>query len=300
MGKEDKKKIIFISTAALMILAIVLVVGVLGKGGKQSGNTVVCSFYPVYVLTENLLEGTNVNVVNMTENLTGCIHDYQMTTKDMKALEGAKVLVVNGGGMESFLSNIKKNYPELAVIETAATHSEEENPHLWMSTDFEMDCIDYVSEALCEQFPNKKEKIRKNAQKYADEVFEGPYGKRLELSDRIEESGLDIDCICFNEAFEVFTEALGLHNIAVFSLDENEMPSANEIAEAIEKAKKSENVAVLIEKDLAFHADKIVNETGAKVIFIDPLTTGEGTDSYIKGMTENLKAVEEYLDNINK
>ncbi len=278
----------------VIILCIVFAIG-RGKGGDGKEPTVVCSFYPVYVIAENLLKGTGCNVVNMTENLTGCIHDYQMTTKDMKSLESADLLLINGSGMESFLDNVKKNHPKLPIIEMAATHREEENPHIWMNTDYEMDCIDYLAAALCQQFPEMKQTIEKNASEYTDKVFEGPYNQRLTLSDRILEAEADIACICFNEAFEVFTESIGLHNIAVFSLDENELPSANEIAEAIEKAKKCDKVVVLIEEELAFNADKVVRETGATMIFLDPLTAGNGPDSYIEGMTKNLKAIEDYL-----
>ncbi len=289
-SKKVKNTAFLLLGALVVILCLVLV---FGKRGKKDDNgiTVVCSFYPVYVIAQNLLEGTGCNVVNMTENLTGCIHDYQMTTKDMKSLENASLLLVNGAGMESFLDNVKKNYPALTIVEMASTHAEEHNPHVWMNVDYEMDCIDYLSATLCKQFPRLEDKIKKNAEAFGNKVFEGPYKKKYVLSDVILEYGKDIQCICFNEAFELFTESLGLHNIAVFSLDENEQPSANEIAEAIEKAKKCEEVVVLIEEDLAFNADKIVKETGAKVIFMDPLTSGDNMDSYVNGMTDNLMAM---------
>jgi zinc transport system substrate-binding protein len=297
MDNNEKKNKIIALTAAGAVILLLLAFLIFGKGRQEKSNdvTVVCSFYPVYVLAQNLLDGTGCNVVNMTENLTGCIHDYQMTTKDMKALDGASILMVNGGGMESFLDKVKQNYPKLHVIEVSAAHPEQENPHIWMSTDFEMDCIDFVSTALCDALPDQKDKIRKNAETYGNKIFEGPYKERLDLSDKIEESGRNIRVICFNEAFEVFTDSIGLYNIAVFSLDENETPSAADIAKAIETAKRCDEVVILIEEELAFNADKIVEETGAKLIYIDPLTSGTGADSYVKGMTKNLEAMEDYL-----
>ncbi len=297
MKNENKTKIAFLAGAGIIIvlMCVFIFFGKVRKAGNKDV-TIVCSFYPVYVLAENIFEGTGVNVVNMTENLTGCIHDYQMTTKDMKALEGARLLMVNGGGMESFLENVKKNYPDLPIIEVSECHPEEDNPHIWMNTDYEMDCIDHLCTVLCEEFPDMKDVITKNAEKYADKIFKEPYNLRLEILDKLELEERNIRVICFNEAFEVFSESLVMNNIAVFSLDENETPSAGEIAEAIEKAKRCKEVIVLIEEELAFNADKIVAETGAKVICIDPLTSGNNKDSYIDGMMKNLKAIDEYLD----
>ncbi len=296
-SNSDKNKIIAVlGTAAVILIAVIVIGFVTGGKSKKEKGTVVCSFYPVYVLADNLLQGTGHKAVNMTENLTGCIHDYQMTTRDMRTLEEAELLLVNGGGMESFLDKVEQNYPTLPIISIAGIHNDVENPHIWMSPDLEMDCVDYLNAELCKVFPNDAELIRKNADDYINRIFEGPYKKKLDIIERLETKDHRIGCICFNEAFEVLSDALGFVNIAVFSLDENETPSAGEISEAIEKAKKFEEVVVLIEEELAINADKVVRETGAAVIYIDPLTSGNGADSYINGMNADLDGIAKYLD----
>ena len=83
--------------------------------------TVAASFYPVYVLTRNLTEGVpGVQVVNLTENHTGCLHDYQMTTKDMLTLETADLLVINGGNMELFIRSAAEKLPQLVIADASA------------------------------------------------------------------------------------------------------------------------------------------------------------------------------------
>lgn len=292
-----KKKLTYLASALLAILVIVIIIIIAGRQKKaNNGKTIVCSFYPVYVMTENLMEGTGVSVVNMTSTLTGCIHDYQVTTADMKTLEKAKMFIVNGVGMESFTEKILKNYPKLPTIEAATPHKDEENPHAWMSIDFEYDMIDYVSENLIGYFPEYADKIKKNTDAYADRLNE-PYQKKLELMNIVENCGKKVHVICFNEAFEIFADSFELDTIAVFSLDENELPSAGEIAEAIDEAKRHDAVVIFIEEDKKEHADKIVKETGASVIFLDPLTGGDGgKDSYINGMTENFLSFERYFN----
>ena len=81
---------------------------------------IVTSFYPMYILTANLAKDVpGVSVVNLTENQTGCLHDYQLVTKDMIKLNSADLLVMNGGGMESFLENVVASYPDLKVVEAS-------------------------------------------------------------------------------------------------------------------------------------------------------------------------------------
>ena len=82
---------------------------------------VAASFYPVYVLTMNLTEGVSgVQVINLTENHTGCLHDYQMTTKDMLTLETADLLVINGGDMELFIRSAAEKLPQLVIADASA------------------------------------------------------------------------------------------------------------------------------------------------------------------------------------
>lgn len=95
--------------------------------------TVVTSFYPIYLLTQEVVEGAeNVVLKNMAQPQTGCLHDYELTISDMKLLEGADVLIVNGGGMESFLEQAIERYPDLKVVDTSAgieLLEEEEHHH---------------------------------------------------------------------------------------------------------------------------------------------------------------------------
>ena len=83
--------------------------------------TVVTSFYPVWILTLNLTNGIeDLEVLNLAENTTGCLHDYSLQNSDMAVLSRADALLINGSGMESFLPVITSAYPELPVIDATA------------------------------------------------------------------------------------------------------------------------------------------------------------------------------------
>lgn len=80
--------------------------------------TVVTSFYPMYIATLNIVDGADdVTLENLSEPQTGCLHDFQLTPEDMKLLSTADLFVINGGGIESFMSDVAKTYPDLTVTE---------------------------------------------------------------------------------------------------------------------------------------------------------------------------------------
>ena len=63
----------------------------------------------------NITDGAqNVKIENMASNSTGCLHDYTLTTTDLKKLEQANVFVTSG--VENFMVNVSRTYPELLVI----------------------------------------------------------------------------------------------------------------------------------------------------------------------------------------
>lgn len=79
---------------------------------------VVTSFYPMYIATANVVgDCEGIRVKNLSEPQTGCLHDFQLTPEDMKLLSTADVFVINGGGMESFLTDVMEQYPNLTIVE---------------------------------------------------------------------------------------------------------------------------------------------------------------------------------------
>ncbi|MBO5303613.1 MAG: zinc ABC transporter substrate-binding protein [Lachnospiraceae bacterium] len=123
---------------AVLLLAIAvcayLLTGIYVKSEKTDTDgqfLVVTSFYPMYIAALNVAgDCENIRLENLSEPQTGCLHDFQMTPEDMKLLSTADVFVVNGGGMESFLTDVAKQYPNLLIVESmTGEHAEEEHVH---------------------------------------------------------------------------------------------------------------------------------------------------------------------------
>ena len=75
------KIVIFIS----LIVSLFTLTGCAKTEVQKENYKIVTSFYPMYIIVRNITDGANnVQLVNMTEQNTGCIHDYTLTTNDMK------------------------------------------------------------------------------------------------------------------------------------------------------------------------------------------------------------------------
>ncbi len=107
----------------IIIIALVLNFTKSNSGSKEPTKKqlrIVTTFYPIYLIGENLSKDIDeITLESLAEMNTGCLHDYQLTTEDMKAISRADVLVINGGGMEAFLDDIRENYPKLSIIDAS-------------------------------------------------------------------------------------------------------------------------------------------------------------------------------------
>ena len=101
--------------AALLTLLIFL------SPALASAETVVTSFYPIYLFALNLTQGIDgITIRNLAAPNTGCLHDYQLSTGDMKVLNKADVFLINGAGMESYLTRVMDTFPKLPVVDASA------------------------------------------------------------------------------------------------------------------------------------------------------------------------------------
>lgn len=311
-----KKKLGFLA-GVMVFLSLAGYFVCLAAGSSKKINTdreflIVTSFYPMYILAENLMAGAEgVTVENLTENQTGCLHDYQLTSRDMKLLDRADTFLINGAGMELFMEKVLENNTGLPVIEAShgisllegakhnhnhggheedheeeehSGHAHAENGHVWMDVERYRAQVITVKEKLQQLLPEQRETLEKAASVY-DAKLQTLAGYAEELKPYTEGKHV----VIFHEAFAYLAESLGMEVLAALSLDEETVPSAGEIAEVIEEINYHGGAYIFIEKEYAAYADKILNETLSSVYYLDPLTTGDGSvNSYYDGMKKNL------------
>ena len=261
---------------------------------EHSGIRVTASFYPVYIIAENVVGGVpGIDLRSMAQPQTGCLHDYQLTTADMRSLEDTDLFIVNGGGMESFLDNALELFPELDVIDTSAgvtsleghdhghtDHDHGENSHYWMYPENAVVQAENICGALSEICPEYADEFRQNTDAFKESV------SGIETFD-----GKGISVCVFNEAFEYLHLSYGFDVAAVVEMDENETPSAKELAEIITEINEG-GIDLLIAADDASKtvADTVARETGAGVVVLDPVLTGDPVpERYTEALNENAR-----------
>ena len=284
---------------------------------------IVTSFYPLYISTINITKDIpNVSVTNMTKSQTGCLHDYQLTPQDLKTLENADILVVNGAGMESFLDSIISQYPDLQIIDATKgldlleddTHSHDDhehddedehaedhehdheyNAHVWVSVTGNIDEVKNISSQLEILDSENKDAYEANTNTYVSKLEDLKNEMHAELDNLPNR-----DIITFHEAFPYFAEEFNLNIAGVIEIEPDSEPSAKEIEEIINTVKTKNIKALFTEPQYSSKvAETIATETGAKVYELDPIVTGDANpdayDDYINKMKKNLDVLKEAL-----
>jgi zinc transport system substrate-binding protein len=269
--------------------------------GLDKETVIVASFYPMYILTKNIVKDVpNIKLVNMSESHTGCLHDYQLSTRDLKILESADIFIYNGAGMENFLDKVISQVPDLVLIEASKNipllkdEKGEDNPHIWVSISGAVMEVQNIAEGLVGANPENEELYRQNSREYIKKLGALKSKMKEELKD------LKIrDIITFHEAFPYFAQEFGLRIAAVIVNKPGTVPSAGELANTMEIIRKNNIKVLFIEPQYSGKAaNTISSETGAKIFTLDPIVTGPSDaspDSYERAMEENLKVLVEAL-----
>ena len=290
-----------------ILLAVLVCVFAVGCGGQTAKDkkefTIVTSFYPMYIDVLNITKGVEgVKVVNMTKPQTGCLHDYQLTTEDMKTLESADVFVVNGAGMESFLDKAAKQNPKMKTIEASnykdinlLKDGDEENPHVWLSVTYAIAQVKAITAGLCEADPQHKEQYRQNALDYC---------MKLEALKKEMHENLDDlphkDIVTFHEAFPYLAKEFKLNIVSVIEREPGTEPTPQELEDTIKQVNSLSSKVLFTEPQYSpAAAETIARETGAKIYQLDPVVTGEANesamDAYIDTMKKNMAVLKEAL-----
>jgi zinc transport system substrate-binding protein len=276
-----------------------------------SAETLVTSFYPVWILTLNLTDGIEgLEVVNMAEPATGCLHDYTLRNSDMVTLSKADALLVNGAGMESFLPVVIGAYPDLPVIDATdglpfisesdiveigeAEEGETVNSHLWLDPQRAAGMAANLAEGLVSLFPDRQAAIAQN--------LEDLQARFLALDETLRQglANPGRKVIIFHEAFPYFAEACGLPVAAIVNKEPEDDLSSADLSAILKLIAREDPLPLIIkstETDRA--AEVLVREAGVPVCELDPLTSGPEDpplDYYEAVMLQNMRKLQESMN----
>ena len=99
------RKLCLVLAAAVLLLSACTI-----KPGSSSGDeprlTVLATTYPVYLLASAVTEGVEgIQVERLSTGQVSCLHDYTLSVDDMKKIQRADVIAMNGAGLEEFMED---------------------------------------------------------------------------------------------------------------------------------------------------------------------------------------------------
>jgi zinc/manganese transport system substrate-binding protein len=247
--------------------------------------------------------GDRVNVTTLV-GPDSDVHVYTPAPSDAKRIADAKLVIVNGLGLEGWLPRLVQSSGSKAAIVTASAGitplklGSAADPHAWQSVPNAKVYVTDIANALVAADPDDAELFRTQAKTYLE---------TLEALDReVRDAVAKIPAerrkvISTHDAFGYFAAEYGVQFIAPLGVSTETEPSARDIAGIIGQIKAQKIPAVFLEN---ISDDRLIRriaaETGAKVggtLISDGLTGEKGpAPTYIDMVRHNIKALTSALD----
>ncbi len=292
------KKIGITILVSIMIIVVgYMIVKKIEEPRQDNGEKfkIVTTFYPIFIMTSNITQGAqNIELVNMADINSGCLHDYTLSTQDMKKLEKADVVIQNGLGLEKFMDKILNTYSNVEMIDSSRNiidkieESGEINNHIWTSLSNHIIQVEEITKRLGEMNPENKEIYETNKKSYIKEL------EALQKEYKVELTNLKgKKAICLNESFSYLVKDIGLEIISIPTNHEESSLSAEKMKELIEMMKAENIKSILVDReDNLKSAQTLANETGATIYKLQSGLTGKiENSSYLQIMRDNLEVL---------
>lgn len=287
--------------ARLLILLLASLFAVTPLHAAEKLN-VVASFS----ILADFVRNVGADRVNLT-TLVGAnsdVHVYTPAPSDAKRIADAKLVIVNGLGLEGWMPRLVQSSGSKALVVTASAGitplklGSDADPHAWQSIPNARIYVTNIGNALAASAPDDAEFFRTQTKAYLE---------RLDTLDReVRETIAKIPAdrrkvISTHDAFGYFAAEYGIQFIAPLGVSTETEPSARDIAGIIGQVRAAKIPAVFLEN---ISDDRLIRriaaETGAKVggtLISDGLTGEKGpAPTYIDMVRHNIKALTSALD----
>jgi zinc/manganese transport system substrate-binding protein len=252
-------------------------------------------------LTKNV-GGDRVDVVTLIGPGADA-HVYSPTPGDVNKLTDAKVVIVNGLGLEGWMARLVKasgtKAPALIATKGVKPRKMEDehhagrmvtDPHAWQSIANAKIYVANIRDGLTKADPPGKDAYEANAAAYAAKLDE--LDKKVKTAiDGIPANHRRI--ITSHDAFGYFGEAYGMEFISPEGVSTESEASARDVAKIIRQIKKQKIPAVFMENISDPRLmEQIAKESGAKIggtLYSDALSDEKGpAPTYIEMMQNNI------------
>ena len=284
-----------------LLLAFLLLVGLCGCGQNTATADIVATTRPVYDFTLFLCEGTGLEVTLLISDSVSCLHDYTLSTTQMRHLERADVIITNGAGLESFADDVLKDKTNVTdssvsvpLLESCHAHEEEHDhhheadPHIWLSPANAKIMCQNICNALMAQYPQYEAILKQNLTSLLIKLDDLQTYGEIQLT--------DLSCrqlITFHDGFAYLAEAFNLDVLSSIEEDDGSTISAAKRIALSQMIEANRIPAIFIETNsYAGSAQSIASETGTGVFTLD---TAMSESNYFDAMRQNINTLKEAL-----
>ena len=292
------------------ILAIVIFIPLSGYSlwtSEQNKQTVqqvldrhkiLVTFYPIYKFTK-AVGGDKVDVSVIIPSGVEP-HDWEPTVQDIENLKKAKIVVINGAGLESWIPKLVSANPDIVVVDSSKNISllqknetkSMTDPHIWLDPVLVKIQVQNIADGLIKIDPKNADYYQQNANQYK---------AKLDLLDNYIRTDLAScnkkDFLAFHDAFSYFSKEYGLNqNTIVGGLNPENEPTATKLEEITQKAQNLGINIVFTEEAVNPQIAKVIaDEIHGKVLVLSPLEVTNINDDYVEKMQNNLSNLKEAL-----
>ncbi len=215
------------------------------------------------------------------------VHNFQPTPSDIRVASDAGLILYNGLGLEAwfdrFFRNLR-NVPAVVVTEgiepiaiTEGPYAGQPNPHAWMSSTNALIYVENIRAALAKADPANADIYSANAAAYSARIKALAEPLRAELDTK----PADRRWVATSEgAFSYLARDLGLGEIYIWPINEDQTGTPQQIRRAIDLIRKSGVTVVFSESTVdPRSAQQVARETGIAyggVLYVDSLTPPDG------------------------
>ena len=301
-----KKSILIVLLSALLTLPACAPAG---EAGARL--TVVCTTYPIYLFASSLTEGVEgVAVERLDTGSTSCLHDYTLSMADMKKLERADVIALNGAGLEEFLEDALATSDAAVIdcsmgvelLENLSHHHDEDgedghdhghwDPHYWMDPANARIMAANLRNNMVLLDPDHAAEYESNAVR-TEKILLHVEEETRTLVEKYPLQGVP-GLITFHDGFQYFAKAFHLPLLASIEEEAGSEASAHEIVEITQLVRAYDVPAIFTEVNGSDATAKAISrETGCRVDRLTMLMDGPDSDleTYCSGITGNLEAI---------
>lgn len=288
------------------LLLLALLCGVCFGCAPAENAQVAATTLPVYQFTAMLCENTPISVTRLVTEEVSCLHDYTLTVRQMKAIEGAELVVISGAGLEEFLEEALGSAACVVDASTGAQlleggchhhdhddeehhdHHHEMDAHIWLSPRCAMTMAQNICDGLCSQYPQYSQVFQQNLTALL---------ARLEALDAYARDNLSAlsthEIITFHDGFAYLAHEYGIEILEAIEEESGAEASAQELIHLVELVRGHNLPAIFVERSGSGSAASVIaGETGLELYTLDMAMAG---DDYFASMYHNIDTLKEAL-----